>query len=132
MTTALLALLGRILFSAIFLMSGMGHLTQSESMGQYAGSKGVPAPRFMVLLTGIMIILGGLSVLLGAYVQIGTVLLVLFLIPAAFMMHDFWNIEAPEESQNQQVHFMKNMSMAGGAILIWYFWNLVEVPLTLL
>lgn len=130
---AFLALLGRILFSAIFLMSGMGHLTQSESMGQYAGSKGVPAPRMMVILTGIIIILGGLSILLGAYVNIGAWLLVVFLLPAAFMMHDFWNIDDPQESQNQQIHFMKNLSMAGGALLIWYFWRVVEeVPMTLM
>lgn len=127
-----LVLLGRILFSAIFLMSGMGHLTQSESMGQYAGSKGVPAPRIMVILTGIMIVLGGFSVLLGMYVNIGALLLVLFLIPAALYMHDFWNIEDPQESQNEQIHFMKNMSMAGAALLIWYLWRVTEVPFTVL
>lgn len=129
---AYLVLLGRILFSALFLMSGMGHLTQSESMGEYAGSKGVPAPRLMVILTGIVIILGGLSILLGVYVNIGALLLVLFLIPAAFYMHDFWNIEDPQESQNQQVHFMKNLSMTGAALLIWYLWRVHEVPLSIM
>lgn len=129
---AYLVLLGRILFSAIFLMSGMGHLTQSESMGEYAGSKGVPAPRLMVILTGIIIILGGLSILLGAYVNVGALLLVLFLIPAALYMHDFWNIEDPQESQNQQIHFMKNLSMAGAALLIWYLWRVHEVPLSIM
>lgn len=129
---AYLVLLGRVLFSAIFLMSGLGHLTQSESMGEYAGSKGVPAPRLMVILTGIIILLGGLSILLGVYVNVGALLLVLFLIPAALYMHDFWNFEDPQESQNQQIHFMKNLSMAGAALLIWYLWRVVDVPLSVM
>lgn len=129
---AYLVLLGRILFSAIFLMSGLGHLTQSESMGEYAGSKGVPAPQLMVILTGIILLLGGLSILLGAYVNVGALLLVVFLIPAALYMHDFWNIEDPQESQNQQIHFMKNLSMAGAALLIWYLWRAADVPLSVM
>lgn len=44
-----LFLVGRVLFSALFLLSGVGHFTQAEQMTQYAKAAGVPAPRLAVL-----------------------------------------------------------------------------------
>ncbi|MCH8023135.1 MAG: DoxX family protein [Candidatus Marinimicrobia bacterium] len=114
-------LVGRILFSLMFIMSGMGHLTKSTGMAQYAGAMGVPAPTLAVIITGIMILLGGLSVLLGYKVKIGTILLVVFLIPTSFIMHPFWSIEDPMQSQMQMAMFMKNLSMLGGALLLYHF-----------
>lgn len=128
---AVLVLIARLLFSAIFIMSGIGHLTQTDSMAQYAAAKGVPAPRVAVLLTGLMLIAGGLSVLLGLYVSIGAMLLVVFLLPAAVLMHNFWTLDDPQARQNDQIHFMKDLGLAGAALLIWYFWGLIEVPLSI-
>ena len=113
-------LIGRILFSSIFLMSGLNHFTNMGGMKQYAAMKGAPAPGIMVPLTGLMLLAGGLSVLLGYYMEIGTWLLVLFLIPTAVIMHDFWKHADPMEKQNQQAHFMKNMVMAGGALILYW------------
>ncbi len=114
-------LVGRILFSLMFIMSGMGHLTKSAGMAQYAGAMGVPAPTLAVIITGIMLLLGGLSVILGYKVKVGTILLVVFLIPTTFMMHAFWGIEDPMQSQMQMAMFMKNLSMLGGALLLYHF-----------
>lgn len=124
-----LIFLARLLFSAIFISSGFGHLTANKSMAEYAGSQGVPAPKFMVALTGLMILFGGFSVLLGIWVKVGTILLILFLIPAAFMMHNFWAVDDPNMKQVQQAQFMKNLALAGAAFLIFYFgtgpWSLM-------
>lgn len=126
-----LYLIGRVLFALIFLMSGFAHLTQ-EGMVQYARSKGVPAPKAMVLITGLMILAGGLSVLLGLWMEIGTWLLVFFLVPVAIKMHDFWAVTDPMQKQVQQAQFMKNMSMAGGALIIyWAIQSYGYGPLTL-
>jgi len=116
-----LLLIARLLFSAVFITSGISHFTQNSGMAQYAGSQGVPAPKLTVGLTGLMILLGGLSVLLGAYVRVGTLLLILFLLPAAFIMHNFWAVEDQSMQAVQQAHFMKNIALAGAAFLIWYF-----------
>ena len=117
----LLVPLGRLLFSAMFIQSGIGHFQHRASMIAYARSMGAPAPELMVPLTGLMILLGGISVLLGAYARIGALLLVLFLLPTAFIMHRFWGLPDPQLAQNQQIHFQKNLSLAGGALLIAYF-----------
>lgn len=114
-------LLGRILFSILFIMSGLNHLTKLSAMSQYAASQGVPAATVATVVTGLMILLGGLSVLLGYKAKIGAALLVIFLIPTAFMMHAFWGIEDQMMAQNQMAHFLKNLSLAGAALLIFNF-----------
>ena len=121
-------LLARILFSAIFIQSGVGHLMNTAQMGEYAKTKGVPAPKVAVFLTGVMILLGGISVLLGLWVKVGAWLLIIFLIPTAFIMHNFWTVEDPMDRRNDQIHFMKDLAMAGAAFLIWFLYITVNVP----
>jgi putative oxidoreductase len=113
--------IGRVLFSAMFIMSGIQHLMNLPMMSQYAASQKVPAPKVAVAVTGLMLIAGGMSILLGVQVQLGTLLLVLFLIPTAFMMHRFWGIADPMQAAVQRAHFMKNITLAGAALLICYF-----------
>jgi uncharacterized membrane protein YphA (DoxX/SURF4 family) len=113
-------LVGRILFSLIFLLSGFGHLTQSNAMSQYASSKGVPAAKAATIVTGLMILAGGLSVLLGVYMEIGTWLIVFFLVPTSLMMHNFWAIGDPMHKGVERAQFMKNLSMTGAALMLYW------------
>jgi uncharacterized membrane protein YphA (DoxX/SURF4 family) len=112
---------GRVLFSAMFIMSGIQHLTKLQMMSQYAASQKMPAPTVAVAVTGLMLLAGGLSILLGVQVPLGTFLLVVFLIPTAFVMHRFWGIADPMQAAVQRAHFMKNVTLAGAALLICYF-----------
>lgn len=116
----LVFLLGRVLFAAIFLNSGVAHLTKLNPMAQYAGSMHVPAPRLATFVSGLMILAGGLSVLLGIYVPVGSVLLFLFLVPVAIWMHPFWKMTDPMMAAAQQAQFMKNLSLAGAALMLSY------------
>lgn len=115
-----LYLIGRILFGLIFVLSGLNHLASLEATAQYAGAKGMPAPKAMAALSGVAILLGGLSVIFGLLMEIGTWLLVVFLIPAAFTMHAFWKETDPGARQTEQAHFMKNLSMAGAALILYW------------
>lgn len=127
-----LFLLARILYSAIFISSGLNHLTNSGQMSEYAAAKKVPMPRISVLISGVMLLFGGLSVLFGFWVDIGALLLIIFLLPAAFMVHDYWTIEDPQERQNEQIHFFKDLALAGGAFLLWYLYIInVDLPWSL-
>src|SRR5688572_1360187 len=117
--THYLAPLGRLLFSVIFLLSAPGHFT---AMGvEYGASAGVPLPGVLVPVAGLFLIIGGLSVLLGYHARVGAALLLLFLVPVTFYMHRFWGIDDPAMAQMQQVHFIKNVSLMGGALLLIYF-----------
>jgi putative oxidoreductase len=112
-------LAGRILFSAIFIMSGSLHFSQAE-IG-YAAQAGVPMAKLLVPASGILALVGGLSILLGYKAKIGAWLLVLFLVPVTLLMHNFWAVKDPMMAQMQMAMFLKNVTMLGGALLISQF-----------
>jgi putative oxidoreductase len=111
--------LGRFLFALIFLMAGANHFNK-QTIG-YAASQGVPLAAIAVPLSGVLAIVGGLSILLGYRAKLGAWLIVLFLVPVSLMMHKFWTITDPMMAQIQMILFMKNVSMLGGALLISEF-----------
>ena len=114
-----LVLLGRILYSLIFINSGLFHFS-GIAVG-YASSQGVPLASFLVPFSGVMAIVGGLLIVLGYKAKWGAWLIVAFLIPVTFMMHAFWKETDPMQKQMQMAMFMKNISMLGGAFLITWF-----------
>lgn len=113
-----ISLLGRILFSLIFLMSSFGHFSAS-SIG-YAVAKGVPAASFLVPFSGVMELIGAISIILGYKAKWGAWLLVLFLVPVTFMMHNFWTITDPMMRQMDMVMFLKDIGLMGAALFFAY------------
>jgi putative oxidoreductase len=114
-----IVLLGRILFSLIFLVSSVGHF--SAQMIQYAAAQGLPLANVLVPVSGIMAAVGALSIALGYKARVGAWLIVVFLLPVTFMMHQFWAVRDLAVQQMQLAMFMKNISMLGAALLISYF-----------
>ena len=111
--------LGRFLFSLIFVISGFNHFTSGSL--SYADSMGVPMADFLVPISGIMAIIGGLSVMLGLHAKAGGVLLLLFLIPVTLIMHNFWTISDPMQAQTQMIHFLKNTCIIGATMIIIFY-----------
>ena len=99
------------------MFSGYNHLAHFNTMAGYAASKHVPMPKIMVMISGLLIFLGGLWILTGYFVQIGVLELALFLIPVTFKMHDFWNDTDPNQKMSNRVNFMKNMALLGAALM---------------
>jgi putative oxidoreductase len=114
-----ITLLGRVLYSFVFIMAAPGHFKAGTIA--YAASTGVPMPNILVPLSGVIALLGGLSVLLGYRAKCGAWLLVIFLVPVTVMMHKFWGLPDPMAAMMQQIMFMKNISMLGAALLITQF-----------
>jgi putative oxidoreductase len=112
-------LVGRILFSSLFIFGAFSNFTQTAI--DYAANTGVPLPEVLVPVSGIIALLGGLSVLLGYKARIGASLLIVFLIPVTLMMHAFWNVADPGARAVQQVMFMKNVALIGGALYIAFY-----------
>lgn len=115
-----LFLISRILLGGYFLMSGINHFTKSEMMTGYTASKGVPFPKLAVLGTGILLVLGGLGILLGMYVEWAVLSLAVFLIPTTFIMHAFWKATDSNMKMMEMIQFMKNMALLG-AVLAYLF-----------
>lgn len=118
-------LIGRILFAMLFISSGLAHFANRAQMAPFAEAQGAPWPMLSVVGSGAMIVVGGLLVLLGLWADVGALLLVAFLIPAAFLLHNFWTIEDPQEAQGQRAHFVKNVALTGAALIVLYlYWAL--------
>lgn len=111
--------IGRALFALIFITSVFGHFTSGAI--DSAAAHGVPFASILVPASGILALLGGLSVVLGYRARFGAFLLVLFLVPVTLIMHRFWGVADPQMAMLQRVMFMKNLSMIGGALLLMYY-----------
>jgi putative oxidoreductase len=110
-------LLGRAIFGGYFLYSGVSHFQNQAMMSGYAASKGVRAPKAAVIGSGALVALGGLSLLLGVKPRLGAGMIGAFLLGVTPSIHDFWKQDDPQAKMNEQVHFLKNMALIGGASL---------------
>ena len=106
-------LIGRVIVAGFFLMNGFNHFAQLNMMTGYAKSKGVPAPALAVGGSGVLLVLGGLSLLFGYHPTIGTGLLVIFLLGVSFGIHNFWTVQDPQAKQVEMINFLKNMAILG-------------------
>jgi uncharacterized membrane protein YphA (DoxX/SURF4 family) len=116
MTT--LFLIGRIIFAVYLLFNGVNHFMKFKMMSDYAKMKAVPLPKAAVAGTGLILLISGLCILLGAHLRIGIGLLVIFLIATSFMMHNFWKVQDPQMKMAEMVNFLKNMALLGTVLML--------------
>jgi len=111
-------LIGRIILGIYYIFSAVGgHFMQTGPLTEYAKMKNVPAPRLAVLGSGLLLLVGGLSFLTGIQPLLGVICVVLFLVPVAFFMHNFWSIEDPQQKQAEMSNFMKDLGLAASALM---------------
>jgi putative oxidoreductase len=114
MTDGLL-LLGRILLSSIFIITGLGKLTTMAATQAMMAKLGLPVPMLAWLVTVVVEVGGGLALLFGIWTRQAAVVLGLWCIATALVAHtDF-------ADRQMQTHFMKNLAMAGGFIYVSVF-----------
>jgi|SRR3989344_782036 len=113
-----LFVLGRILLGGYFIKSGYNHFKNPGMLTSYAQSKGVPAPKLAVFGTGVMLLLGGLGILLGVYVEISVLLLSLFLLGTLIKMHRYWEVTDPMARMGEHVNFYKNLGLLGAILML--------------
>ncbi|MDZ7343066.1 MAG: DoxX family protein [candidate division KSB1 bacterium] len=111
-------LAGRVLYSLLLVIMGSNHFTQFSNMVAYASSKGIPAPEVSVIVTGLMIVLGSISILVGYRGKFGAWLVTLFLFGTSFFMHRFWALEDPASMQMTMINFCKDLALAGAALML--------------
>ncbi|EMA64169.1 DoxX family protein [Halorubrum lipolyticum] len=111
-------LLGRVLFGVTLAFMGLNHFMDVDTMTGYAEFKGLPAPRFSVIASGLVLVLGGVGVAAGAFPVLAAGALAVFLLVSAVTMHDFWSVDDPEEKQSEMTSFLKNVYGAGAALAL--------------
>jgi putative oxidoreductase len=121
-----IVLIGRILFAALFLGSSYAHLRMTDALAGYAQARGVPMARPAVIVSGVMLVVGGLSVLLGVWADLGSLILVAFLGPTAILMHGFWKESDPQARQMEMTQFQKDLALGGAALMLFAFFAHVD------
>lgn len=113
-------LIGRILIALIFLYSGFGKIAGFAGIAGYMTSKGMPMAEFLVLGALVFELAGAIMLVVGWRVHWGALLLIVFMIPATLLFHNFWAVDAAQY-QNQLNHFLKNVAMIGGLLYVMAF-----------
>lgn len=117
---AAIVLLGRVLFVIFFgAVAGMGHIRQGEMMRGYARSQGFPIPYLAGWPAGVWLIAASLSILLGAWPDVGTLMIAAFVIPAALFFHKFWALDDAMQKQTQTQLFYRNMIALGASLMLF-------------
>jgi putative oxidoreductase len=117
--TRYLVPLGRGLFAALFIMAAPMHFTAWGTA--LAAAEAVPMAEVLVPTSGVLALLGGLSVAVGYQARLGGFLLTLFLVPVTLLMHAYWQVVDPAAAMVQQVMFWKNVSLLGAALVFTHF-----------
>jgi uncharacterized membrane protein YphA (DoxX/SURF4 family) len=110
---------GRILLAVVLLVFAMNHFTKLENMAAYAKMKGVPAPKIAVLLSGVLLVIGALSLGFGLFPELGLIALVLFFAGVTPFMHDFWTVDDAQQRQNEMIQFLKNAAILGLVLVLF-------------
>lgn len=114
---SLLMLLGRIALSLIFIISAYQKVINWDQTAGYMVSKGMTQVPFFLAAAACLEFFGGISVLIGFKSRIGAALLIIFLIPATLLFHDFWNVDETSR-QLQTINFFKNVAILGGLLQV--------------
>jgi putative oxidoreductase len=115
----LVAVTGRVLLCVIFLMAAVGNkIPHFGDVAQLMASKGIPAPKLMLVGGIVFLLAGSLSVITGYRARVGASLLLLFLVLATYYFHNFWAIAEAKAQQEQMIQFMKNLSMMGAMVFL--------------
>lgn len=126
----IILVVGRVLFSflfiaggidhfTLFLTGGLTHFTKTPFHEEFLKYKKDPIVGLAVMISGLFLTLGGLLILLGFFVDLGALLLILFLLPAAILIHNYWSETDALVKSASEAQFWKNISLAGAAMILF-------------
>ncbi len=113
-------LIARVLIAAIYLNGGFHKLMGLDGFAGYLAGHGLPVGAYPVaLLAACVEFFGALCVLLGLGTRYAALLMALFTAVAALIAHRFWEISDAAQYVNQMNHFMKNVTIVGGFLVLY-------------
>ncbi|WP_428416055.1 DoxX family protein [Methylibium sp.] len=112
-----LALVGRILLALMFVLAGAGKLGDISGTAGYIASGGVPFASAVAVAVGLFELIAGLALVVGFQARWAALALAGFTLVASVLFHPFWSLPA-DQAFVQQLLFMKNVSVAGGLLLV--------------
>lgn len=114
----LIRIVGRALLAAPFIRLGWDAAQSPGPRVEMAAAIGVPQPELAVRLNGTTMVVSGTALALGILPRWSALTLVSCLVPTTAAGHAFWKEEAREKRTPQLIHFLKNVSMVGGLLIV--------------
>jgi putative oxidoreductase len=114
-TNNFLPMLGRVLIGAPFILSGVSKLATHDATVGYISSVGLPFAQLGWFVAVVVEIGGGALLLAGYRGRLVAAVLAVFAVATAIFFHRNF------ADQNQMIHFLKNIMLAGGLLQIVYF-----------
>lgn len=115
-----LPFVGRVCLAAIFLVAGTMKFLNWDATAAYMEAHHLPLVNILLPLAATAELAGGLALLFGGLTRWASVGLILFLIPATLIFHNFW-AQTGMEAQNNMHHFLKNVAIIGGLVMLIAF-----------
>jgi putative oxidoreductase len=112
------ALVGRILLAAMFVISGWGKLMGFAGTAGYIAGQGLPLPQLLAAAAIAIELGGGLLILLGWKTRWAALAFAVFLVGITPIFHNFWSAPA-DAHMGQVINFQKNLSILGGMLLLY-------------
>jgi putative oxidoreductase len=109
---------GRVVLALIFISSGIEKFMGLGETTAAIASKNLPVPNILAIFAAATELGGGLLVVIGWQTRLAAFALAVFTAVAAYFFHDFWHYPPGMEHTNNMIHFMKNVSMIGGFLIL--------------
>ena len=111
---------GRLLFAYYFgVVAGIGHFKKDQMMRAYAQQAGFPVPAVAGWVAGLWLILGAVSLGLGIWPDLGSLMIGVFVIPATLFFHRFWSFEEEAQKTFQKTAFYRNLVILGASLVFF-------------
>jgi putative oxidoreductase len=109
---------GRVVIALMFIFSGIQKFMDLGGTAAAIGSKNLPLPAVLAFLTAAVELGGGILIVVGWQTRIFALLLAAFTAVAGYFFHDFWHYPPGADYTNNMIHFMKNLSIIGGFLML--------------
>jgi putative oxidoreductase len=109
---------GRLLMSGMFISGGWNAFKAPELRAPSAAAIGIPFPELATRANGAAMVAGGVALATGIAVKPGAAVLALSLVPTTLAGHPFWKEDDPKARAQQRIHFLKNLAMLGGLLIL--------------
>jgi uncharacterized membrane protein YphA (DoxX/SURF4 family) len=116
---AIIFLVGRVLFGALFASSARGHIMNGDRYTAVARRARLPFPEVAGWPIAVWLVAGDLSIILGIWPDIGALMLAAFLLPTTLLFHAFRTFSDPSERRTQISSFARNVSLLGGCLIMF-------------
>jgi putative oxidoreductase len=114
----ILLVIGKVLFSYLFITSGINHFKSLDAMTGYAKYKKLPLEKPAVIASGVLLVLAPILFIFGILEVLSLVFIAVFLTATAFIFHAYWNETDATAKMNERISFNKEISLVGATLAL--------------